>query len=47
MVSHGTTKIDLKTQMMWTGGGEKGERTHLCKVNRRISTNNFFFLLEG
>lgn len=29
MVSHGTTKMDLKTQMMWTGGREKkGEHTH-------------------
>lgn len=28
MVSHGTTKMDLKTQMMWTGGGEKREYTY-------------------
>lgn len=29
MVSNGTTRMDLKSQMMWTGGGEKeGEHTH-------------------
>lgn len=29
MVSHKTAKMDLKSQMMWTGGGEKeGEHTH-------------------